>query len=283
MPAKKRTKSYSQLPNAPLVEVVFELHWKLQEDASMPKQFWSDPGYPLLIEEFIPSASKHGFKKTKRMGVGSILTPHSVGLRFYKSENKPFPLLQIGPGIFASNESAAYDWGTFKRQTLDGVKILLSSYPKTKGLSLAPNYLELRYINSFDSSLSPQQNLITFLNEKSSFNIKLPPFLSKQPIGKSPKARLFFDFPVVKKKNTSFQVEIGSGTAKDKKTILLTSRVISTLDKANIGKTDKTQINYISKWLELAHSLTSPFFKDFVDKSLMAEFKKDTNASNASK
>jgi uncharacterized protein (TIGR04255 family) len=276
---KNTTNQQSQLPNAPLVEVVFELHWKLQGDESIPKQLWNDPGYPLLAEEFVFRASRYGFKKIKKMGSKAMLAAHSIGLRLYKSEEQPFPLWQIGPGVFASNESATYEWKTFKKLALDGVKLLLSSYPKIKEFGLTPSYLELRYIDSFDSSLFPSQNSMTFLNKKTSLNVELPPFLTKRPLGKTPKAKITFEFPVTNKKDTFFRVDVGGGAVKDKKTIVLTSKVISELKNIRVGKTDSSRIKYISAWLELAHSLTSPFFKDFINETLMDEFKRDPNAS----
>lgn len=277
---KETTDHPSQLPNAPLVEVVFELRWKLQGDESTPKQFWTDPAYPFLSEEFASKVSKYGFKTIRKMGSGGAMLPaYSIGLRFYKDEDQPFPLLQIGPGIFASNESAAYEWESFRKQTLDGIKILLSSYPKVKGFKLTPDYLELRYIDSFDSMLLPSKDVIDFVNKETSLNIKLPAFLTKKPLGKQPKTRFIFESPVASKKDTFFRVEIGNGQAKDKEAILLTSKVISRFENTRtIGKTDKALVKNIGEWLEAAHSLTSSFFKDFVGEALMDKFRIKPNA-----
>jgi len=45
--------------------------------------------------------------------------------RFYRAEDQNFPILQIGPGIFAANQSSEYDWESFRKLTREGVEILL--------------------------------------------------------------------------------------------------------------------------------------------------------------
>jgi len=278
---KERSKnSPSQLPNAPLVEVVFEVHWKLEGDNSTPLPFQSDPGYSVLADNFVAEAAKHGFRSTKKMGAEGILAAHSVGLRLYKGENQRFPLWQIGPGIFASNESAAYEWDAFKKLSLDGVKTLLSSYPKMKSFALVPDHLELRYIDSFDSSIAAHQNAVKFINEETSLNIDIPPFLSKKPFGNSLTANFLFDVPVKEMKDTHFNMRIANGRADDKETIILESKVSTKSDSINMGKTPVARVKYIENWLERSHNITSPFFKLFASDSLMKQFRGNTNASS---
>jgi len=278
---KERSKnSPSQLPNAPLVEVVFEVHWKLEGDSSTPPPLQSDPGYSVLADNFVSEASKHGFRLIKKMGAEGMLPAHSVGLRLYKDENQSFPLWQIGPGIFASNESAAYEWQAFKKLALDGVKALLSSYPKMKSFALTPNRLELRYIDSFDNSIAAHQNAVKFINEETSLNIDIPPFLSKKPFGNSLTVNLLFDLPVKNMKDTHFNMRIANGRADEKETIILESKVFTKSDAINMGKTQVTRIKYIESWLERAHNITSPFFKQFASGTLMDQFRGNTNASN---
>ena len=60
----------SFLPNAPLVEVFFELRWKLQGDAQTPLPFLVDPGYQILVGNFIADAMKYGFTVVKEIEQG---------------------------------------------------------------------------------------------------------------------------------------------------------------------------------------------------------------------
>jgi uncharacterized protein (TIGR04255 family) len=272
--------SHSFLPNAPLIEVVFELRWKLQGDLGTPAPFWIDPGYPILAGNFTIAAEKYGFKIAKKMSQDTIMLPaHSIGMRFYRTEDRPFPLWQIGPGIFASNESAAYTWPDFKKLTVDGVKAALSSYPKIKEFGIKPIHMELRYVDSFDSTFITHQDPLKFINENSSLKIDLPSFFKKGSIGKSPNANLLFEFPISNLKNSTFIVRIANAMVKDRKSILLESKVIAKADPINFGKTQASQLKFISNWLEDAHSFTSPFFKEFVAPSLIEQFKRSPNVS----
>lgn len=276
---QKIGRSTSFLPNAPLSEVVFELRWKLQGDQKTPPVFWTDPAYQILVSNFVPAAAKYGFKTSKKLlQEGMVLAAHSIGIRLYETEDQPFPLWQLGPGIFASNESAAYVWPRFKKLAIDGIKTLLSSYPPTKQFDIEPIHIELRYIDSFDTALVPDQDLTNFINANTSLRIDLPNFLKTKPIGKSPKASLLFEFPVSGVKNSHFSFLIANGTSKDKSSIILESKFITRSDSINFGKTTESRLQYISRWLEGAHSVTSPFFKQFISQSLMQEFQRPPNA-----
>jgi hypothetical protein len=54
-----------QLPNAPLVEVVFELRWKLKGEG-IPEQLMYDPGYHVMADEFLSQAPRLDFSHPKR-------------------------------------------------------------------------------------------------------------------------------------------------------------------------------------------------------------------------
>jgi len=189
------------------------------------------------------------------------------------TQDKPFPIWQIGPGIFAANESAAYEWNAFKELTLDGTKVLLSSYPELKSFRLQPSYLELRYVDSIDSSFIGHQDIFRFLNEQTSLGIELPPFLRKRPIGKSAAATMDFSFPITNMKDTKFRLSVGNGRVDKKETIIVTSKVWTRSDKLSVGNTVASHLQFIGQWLEKAHAITSPFFKDFARDSLMNQFR----------
>jgi len=262
----------TQLPNAPLTEVVFELRWKLKEDPAIPKAFWIDPGYPVLTDTFSAVAQKHGFAHIKKMGSEAQLAGHSVGLRYYKSPEQSFPLWQIGPGIFAANESAAYEWKLYKRLVLDGVRSLFRSYPKFKGFPLSFIHIELRYIDSFDSRYVAHKDVLKFINEETNLKIQLPEFLNKKPLGTPSNAYLTFEFPVSEHKDTFFIVRLANAKANEKDIILLESRVVTRAENINMGNAAVQRIKYLDKWLGNAHLLTSPFFKQFFGGSLMRRF-----------
>jgi hypothetical protein len=88
---------------------------------------------------------KVGFGSTRDMSHPLQTAAHSVVRRFYKAKDRPFPIMQIGPGIFATNESSEYDWRLFKKQAEQGIRALLRSYPKLDFFILKPIHMELRY------------------------------------------------------------------------------------------------------------------------------------------
>jgi uncharacterized protein (TIGR04255 family) len=96
---------------------------------------------------------KIGFGTTKDMSHPLQTGPHGVVRRFYKAADKPFPIMQIGSGIFASNESSEYEWRSFKSQVTRGLRTLLKVYPKLDFFTLRPSHLELRYVDIFGTSL----------------------------------------------------------------------------------------------------------------------------------
>lgn len=262
----------TQLPNAPLTEVIFELRWKLKEDPTVPPTFWNDPGYPLLAETFSATAQKHGLSHVKKIGADAQLAAHSIGLRYYRSADQSFPLWQIGPGIFAANESAAYEWRSYKKFALDGVRALLRSYPKIKAFPLTFIQVELRYRDSFDSRYVAHKDILKFINEETSLRIQLPEFLVKKPLENLANAHLMFEFPISELKDTFFFVRLANAKVNDRDSIMLETKVVTRAEKINMGNTPAQNVKYLDKWLGSAHLLTSPFFKQFVGESLMKRF-----------
>lgn len=59
---KKETTAVSEaLPKAPMVEVVFEVRWKLQDGPAAVPMLKSDPGLVPLLERFSKQMRKTGF------------------------------------------------------------------------------------------------------------------------------------------------------------------------------------------------------------------------------
>src|SRR2546425_5315525 len=88
-------KATTQLPNAPLSEVVFELRWKLEGPDSLPIPLRNDPGYHVVADRFAAAASKYGFGYAKRLSADPQVVPYSINLRFYERQDQPFPLWQV--------------------------------------------------------------------------------------------------------------------------------------------------------------------------------------------
>lgn len=266
--------SPSRLPKAPLAEVVFEMRWPVEAEGNIPLPFRKDPGYDVLSREFPSVAKKEGFGHVVNMATGGILVAHSIGYRYYQAPDKKFPIWQIGPGIFAVNESSGYEWSSFRKMVLRGVSVLISAYPRMKSFALVPDYLELRYIDIFDKELIGTVDLIEFVNSATSFKIQVPKFFEEHTeISGLEAGSVVYSFRIKGMKNTIFQFQIGSAKRGDVEIVRLESKVISKNLKLSATPTPKNFSKKLEKWLDDARGLTSPFFESFIRDEVKEKFK----------
>src|SRR6266480_3745454 len=102
----KKTKASAKLPKAPLVEVVFELRWHLQGAGEKQATILhSDPGIIPLLEAFTSSMKRAKFGFVRDMSSPLQTGPYGVVRRYFRNSETPYPILQIGVGIFAANAS----------------------------------------------------------------------------------------------------------------------------------------------------------------------------------
>ena len=266
----------AKLPNAPLAEVVFEMRWALQGSPDIPVQLHSDPGYHVLVDTFGQEVGKHGFsyRREKPGTDANINLGHNVRVQFLEAEDHPFPMYQIGPGVFASNDATDYEWTKFKKRTVKGVDHLLRSYPNMSSFSLRPIHLELRYINSFDPDLIGHRDLLKFINNNTGFSINIPKRVIGPKCENITDGNIVLEFPISNRKDTIFSFQLANGSIGENSTILLISKVLSRSQELPIGQTRKFTSSTIGRWLEDAHSVTSPFFRSLVHKRLMFKFQK---------
>ncbi len=265
-----------KLPNSPLVEVVFELRWALRGEDDLPPPFRADPGFELLAESFTETATGQGFLVRKDMsptGIGAL--GHSVKYRYSRSADEPFPLWQIGPGIFACNQATEYEWKEFRELVSNGVRALFSSYPKSKTIAIHPVYLELRYIDAFNEKLVGHYDLIRFLSGNTSLSLELSGFLNSERFNRETTGLLRVLRTLRDDQNTQFQLEVGTGESNQKRSLIATSKVVKRGDPIELGAHIRTKIKNIVQWIDIAHEVTSPFFKDFVNDDLMGKFVKE--------
>ena len=75
-----------------------------------------------------------------------------------------------------------------------------------------------------------------------------------------------------KAKATLFLLDIGSAKTKTEKTIRMESKVRSVGKDVPKLKSKPKFIKDVSEWLERAHSITSPFFKQLIKPELLQKF-----------
>ncbi len=266
-------KSIVKLPNAPLAEVIFELRWELPGAEGLPVLLRHDPGYALLCQTFSDKAKALGFALRRPISDDPSVQPggHSVGYRYYRGEGLPFPLWQIGPGIFACNESTNYEWLSFKQLCLQGLEALFNSYPRAKFLQINPMHLELRYVDVFDRDLLGHTNVLRFLAENTRCE-----FVMKNPLGgfgfnEQVQGRIQLNQVSQDDPNTSFGYDVRAGRAAEKEAIVLVSKVV-TAGHQPTHRQSRQRKEYFSRWLDNSHNITRQFFKRFVADDLMHKF-----------
>src|SRR5262249_47747332 len=272
--AKKRAKAL--LPKAPLAEVVVELRWALQAGPQDVPVLQSDPGLIPLLEDFTREMKKIGFGSTRDMSHPLQTGAHGVVRRFYKANDRPFPIMQIGPGIFATNESSEYDWKPFKQQAEQGIRALLRSYPKFRFFVLKLIHVELRYIDVFPASLIGNAALFPFLEKQTALRIGLPAMLTnKRIVELDAMGRFHYRARLAGRRQSELQLDLGSGknTETGEDLVRMETKVFSLgTDVPPLGNTSKT-FKAIGAWLEMAHDITSPLFKELIKSEALAKYR----------
>jgi hypothetical protein len=192
--------------------------------------------------------------------------------RYFLQEGQDFPLLQIGSGIFAANQSADYEWKSFKKLAVAGVNNLVKAYPKSKEYPLKPVHLELRYVDVLDQGLIAAPDFIAFTRGATHLDIRPPPYFDDpKNFGVIGGGRVQLVYPVKDRQDTSFQLDYASGFKETKAVVQLTTKVIST--GAGVPKTATSLSSSVDAWLDAAHELLSRFFKEFVRPETLEHFK----------
>lgn len=158
-----------ELKNKPLVEAILEVRWKLQGPPRGPQ---TDPHYKLLLGRLF-DRMRGDYPEHEELQTASLpdeLVGHVVQHRFRVAANS-WPLVQVGPGIFAVNSAADYTWSDFRPRVLSAIQRLYDAHPKTEDLKIAN--LVLRYIDAVNHD-SGTHNVLDFLKDKLKLSISLP-------------------------------------------------------------------------------------------------------------
>lgn len=257
-----------------MVEVVFELRWNLQSGPQGEVVLQSDPGLLPLLDRFSKQMRKIGFSSSRDMSHPLQTGPYGIVRRYFRSVNEPFPIQQIGPGIYATNEDAKYDWVSFKAQALKGLKALFDSYPKLDFFPLIPRHLELRYIDAFKPSLvSSREGFLGFVREGMNATIELPDiFQDKSVFDTESMGRLVVQKTLKQHKGTTMVLDVGSGKRAAEDIIRMETKVVTLGEGIPNVTTPVRMIRELGDWLEVAHNVLSPTFRQLVRKEVLAKY-----------
>jgi uncharacterized protein (TIGR04255 family) len=185
--------------------------------------------------------------------------------------------MQIGPGIFATNDGPLYTWKTFKSQVKTGVRALVASYPALKFFKLHPTSLELRYVDVFDKSAVGKATRFHFANTATTLKFDLPAMLNDHKVvSGNADGRFVFQRPLRHRENSLLELDIGSGKNAEsgEDLVRMETKILSRDAGVPPYKQAGHFIKALDDWLEFAHDITSPFFKQFIRPETMAKFER---------
>lgn len=243
------------LSNAPLKEVIFELHWEL--DFIAQQQLSVDNGFEEAVMNFrnICLPEFEHFQLLVPSGIPYSLLNNQVTHRFFKEKEK-HPLFQLGPGVFTVNDNNKnYAWSDFKALIIKGVEYLKTSYNK----ELVPSKVELRYIDAVSCSVLGEKDKFNFLREHLNVNAESYAFVNGQLVDINFAKRFLIE------KDSYLNIKVSTG--RDKRAgedIIIWHTFVN--NKERIAWPE------LEEWVDFAHTQCSETFKKMVDTRLYEYF-----------
>lgn len=245
----------NKLPRAPLQEVIFEILWEIEVD-QLGQPY--DANFDLAQGAFAKAIRPQFpiIKKTIPDGVPEHLFYPKTVRQFWK-EKDVWPVLQIGPGMFALNDTEAnYEWDkTFYPLIYFGIKHLEESYEQ----SLQFKAVSLRYIDAVEVDDLEKNGVLEFINKN--FKVNLGNNFSH--LGEASNININQTFAL--DNNNKLSLIISDGKTKlDKPAIIWQIHII------NESRMNKDEV---LKWVNEAHIITSRTFKEIITEDFYGSFK----------
>lgn len=242
----------SQLPKAPLVEVIFEIKWDINNKAELIDfQYLHGDLYSILKD-------KYSIRENLFPPEVPIEALRGMPIFRYKNPEKGHPLIQIGPGILSINTvNEFYVWEDFRDNINDVINKLNTIYPKINNLKIIPALVYIDFFNINKEDI----NSFDFINEKFNINIKSDFLidLEKQ----------------ISDVNVSLNYKVGENSLSlnivDGKINNSTDGLV--LQTKVFGKKDIYNETQLKGWLNSSHDLSSSAFKSVVKEDFYKTFK----------
>jgi uncharacterized protein (TIGR04255 family) len=241
--------SKAKLKNAPLKEVIFELHWNGSVNfPGMP----FDAGFELAVGKFAERL-KPDFPVHKPLFPDGVpVKPFGVPLHQYWKGELVWPVVQHGQGMIAVNEvEQGYEWERgFKPLVFKSVERIMESYES----SLVFNRVKLQYIDAYDlDEMSPFE----FIEQNLQTKITAPYQLSERLRN----LNVLQVFELEDKSSMQLNITNGINNQNQKQSVIWTTTT-EKLGKFNFAD--------IVDWLEMAHTETSKMFQTMLNPEFYA-------------
>lgn len=259
------------LTNKPLKEVIFELHWDLPEEAPSGEKF--DPDYRRFLAR-MEDAVIDDYAEYRQLPAADIpekLIPHVVQHQYWtkdetKDDNKTWPVIQVGPGIIAVNNTAGYHWSDFKDRISYLVGSFFKAHPNSDKLNLSK--ILLKYVNAIEFDYD-QDNILAFLRDKLKISIDMTPIIPQdEHVTLPPVALNLVTTFVTQEPSGALDVRFRRGAIHDDDVLFWE------LTSVTIGNDVPDPVPQdIVTWADSAHSLIRGIFFRMIDGKLLETFK----------
>jgi uncharacterized protein (TIGR04255 family) len=248
----------------PLTEAVFEFKWKLTPNATagMPP---IDPAYKLLVGSLYDRVRQSDYPFHETLPAASVpdeFVPQIVQHRFRRGENG-YPLIQVGPGILAVNETRGYSWTTFLPRVLDAVSKLRDTYTG----ELAPETVSLRYINAvpFDYGTA---DVFAFMRDNLKVSVDYPHQLfTESPVEQRPNTVILEASHSLTEPLGTLVLKFSTGEVNDARHLIWETVVQST-------GTHAPPVEGLEGWLNSAHTSLRAWFFTLIEGNLEDGFRR---------
>jgi uncharacterized protein (TIGR04255 family) len=231
--------SKNKLKNAPLKEVIFELHWESTlDDNGNPY----DPGYNLAQGKFADRVNSE-FPVYKKLILDEMpFNVFGAAMHQYWKGEFTWPVIQHGQGILAVNEvEYGYEWANgYKPLLIKSINDLQASYED----KLSFNVVKLQYIDAWDlNGMDPSEFIAKNLQTEIHNNYDLS--------GKARSFNIEQNFELNDDTLMSLKISTGINNINQQPSVIWTTTV---------EKKSKMIIEDVTFWLESAQRTTSMMF-----------------------
>ena len=244
------------LTNAPLKEVIFELHWEL--DFIPQQKIYVDNGFEEAVMNF-RNERQEEFRHFQLLAPSVIpvtFLNNKVTHRFFKEKGK-HPLYQMGPGVFTVNDNNKnYSWEDFKTLIISGIQCLKKSYTNRE---LVLSKLELRYIDAVGCGIFGDINKFDFLRQNLKVNAESYTFVTGEL------ADINFSKRFIISKDSYLNIAIATGKEKISNEDLI-------IWHTSVANKERISWNSLEEWINTAHLICSDTFKKMISPQLYEYF-----------
>jgi len=248
---------HDHLPNKPLVEAILEVKWGSPDRP--------DPAYPMIVGRLYEKVREE-YPFAQDLDLAQFppgMAVHVPRHRFRAAENQ-WPLVQIGPGIAALNDTENYKWQDFRRRAVSFLPKVQEAYPRPHEFDVTS--LKLQYLDAiaFDYLTA---DVKAFMRDKLHISIVLPESLfDGQPVTDRPAhAVVEFAFPLSSPAGRA-EVSLRTGHKEASQALIIQTLVWSTGADASRGWES------LDRWLDGAHSVIRHWFFALIAGDLEKEF-----------